>query len=443
MKITISATITIENPTPEIIEAVTRINTHNNPKYIQAQEQGRSTYKIDRYIEDYLVTDDLIAFPRGCFPQLELDMTGCMMVDRRTTYPVEIPQPTFVLRDYQKQVFDEIGDKQNGVIVAPTGAGKTVLGIELIARQQQRALILVHTKGLLRQWIERIASGLNIDPDSIGVIGNGKWAEGELITVAMLQTKTRNIDKASQLQYGLVLIDEAHHSPASTFAKVLDSLPAVYRYGLSATPQRRDGLEAMLYNRIGEKLCEIDKTTVESVGSIIPAQVKVFKTGIPVFVDSWNDYLTEITESEDRNQMIADLAIQASGKMPTLVLTDRVDHAQRLHALSGGVLLHGKLKKADREKNMQAANESHLTIGTTGLLGEGIDVSGWQCLILATPISSRGRLLQAIGRVIRPAEGKDMAFIADLVDDCGFSVSSFNKRKAVYHERGYRVGHAG
>lgn len=88
---------------------------------------------------------------------------------------------------------------------------------------------------------------------------------------------------------------------------------------------------------------------------------------------------------------------------------------------------------------MEKIAEHKITIGTVNLLGEGLDVSGWGVLIMATPISSKVRLLQAIGRVIRPHEGKQRGYVADLVDDHGFSIASHRKRLAIYEERSYRV----
>ncbi|MBT5230185.1 MAG: DEAD/DEAH box helicase [Methylococcales bacterium] len=443
MKIRISGTLEIQNPTEPVLANAKQINTHRNPKYEQARQNGRSTYNIETNIEDYVLDDDgTLTLPRGCFKNLAIQPEDYELTDQQTLVPITLPTPNFTLRGYQEKTLSDIDQQDSGVIVAPTGSGKTVIGIQLIANRQQKTLVLVHTKELLNQWRERISAAIASPIESIGIIGSGKWKEGEQITIGMIQTLTRNLDKVAELNYGLVIIDECHHLPAASFAKVMDTLPAKYRYGLSATPKRRDGLENMLYNRIGPKLAEIDKAVVEDVGGIITAQVKVFHTGIDVFVSSWADFLTEIIESDERNIFIANLAIKAAKKMPILILTDRVSHAEKLHAMTGGVLLHGQLKKSEREAGMQATESAAITIGTTSLLGEGVDVAGWQGLILATPLSGQGRLLQAIGRVIRPKEGKTMGFIADFVDECGFSVSSFRKRLAVYQDRGYLVGYA-
>ncbi|QEP42157.1 DEAD/DEAH box helicase [Ectothiorhodospiraceae bacterium BW-2] len=438
MRALLTGTIELITPPPEIERLARLINTHKNPKYQQAIEQGRQAWHIEPEIEDYATTDNGVILPRGCLHHLPI--APAEIDDQRQRYPVTIPEPTFSLRDYQVAVMHQIGDHDSGVIVAPTGAGKTTIGIALIATRGHRALILVHTKELLSQWRDRLAHGLGLAPEQIGIIGGGKWQIGEVATVATIQTLSKRLDGLTALPFGLILVDECHHIAAGTFAKVIDRLPAKYRYGLSATPERRDGLREMVYNHIGAKLAEIEKAVVESAGGIIPAVVKVFKTGFdPGQIESWAEFIDAITRSSERNRLIAELATGAAEKMQTLILTDRVSHAELLAELTGGLLLHGTLPKQQRIDAMQAAERAPLTIGTTGLLGEGVDISGWQALILATPLSGKGRLLQAIGRVIRPAQGKQKGFIADLADDCGFAGSSLKKRLTVYRERNYRV----
>ena len=429
MNVIIDSVLCIHKSDEKTFHDAVKANTHVNPKYAQAIEQRRSTFKVEKTINDYKVSGDILVIPRGY--SIEFDQ------DLRVTSTYDLYSFNAKLRDYQKQVMNEIGDKDQGVIVAPTGAGKTMLGMALIAKRKQRSLILVHTKELMNQWKGQIQSTLGIEA---GLVGGGKSDTDKPITVAMFQTLGRSIDKINVDDYGLVLIDECHHCPANTFAQVVDKLPAKYRYGLSATPERRDGLEGMLYNRIGPILSEISTNEVEAAGGIIPANITIFHTGFsPIITKGWSDYITCVIESEYRNKLIASIGKQAATEMPTLILTDRVEHAKVLHQITGGVLLHGQLNKSDRDMAMTAANTSSLTIGTTGLLGEGVDVSGWQALILATPLSSRSRLLQAIGRVIRSKEGKKKGFIADFVDNHPLSRSSYRKRHAVYLERSYTV----
>ena len=142
-----------------------------------------------------------------------------------------------------------------------------------------------------------------------------------------------------------------------------------------------------------------------------------------------------ITDSTERNLLILNLAQKTDGAV--LILVDRVAHAEHLSKMltllgTEHALAHGQLNKKDRENVMEQIKTAKLTIGTTSLLGEGLDISVWGTLILGAPISSEIKLLQAIGRIVRPANGKEKALVYDLKDDCAFSGSSFKKRFEIY-----------
>lgn len=270
-------------------------------------------------------------------------------------------------------------------------------------------------------------------------IGDGNWDDSAPITIGMIQTISKSLERVNGLSVGLVICDEVHHAPCNTFYEVLNRLPAKCRFGLSATPKRRDGLEMLIYRAIGHVLAEIPRGQVEACKSTVPAIVKVINTGFdPDGVDSWNDYLEAITHSERRNRGIISLIDPCK---PTLVITDRVEHAEKLWGLcikefgeDRCVLAHGKLPSSQRVDLMQRIKSAPITIGTTGLLGEGIDVSHWEVLIMASPISSEIKLMQAVGRCVRTAEGKDTATIYDLKDDCGFAGASLKKRLEIYRK---------
>jgi superfamily II DNA or RNA helicase len=269
-------------------------------------------------------------------------------------------------------------------------------------------------------------------------IGDGHWEIGDLITIGMVQTLASREEEAKALSnaFGLVLLDEGHHAPASTFFDVLGLLSSKYRYSVSATPNRRDGLEKMIYLCVGPILANIDKDEVEGMGSTVPVTVFSIKTGFkPGLLNSWSEYLDTLTTNTNRNMLIIDLVQQS--EEPTLVLVDRVAHAEQLSDMLNRravehVVAHGRIGKKDREIVMDKIKSAKVTVGTTSLLGEGLDVSCWAKLIMGAPISSEIKLMQAIGRIVRPDHGKERAFVYDLKDDCGFSGASFNKRMEIY-----------
>lgn len=167
----------------------------------------------------------------------------------------------FTLYDHQTKAIQDIGDKESGVIVAPSGSGKTVIGLNLIAKRQQPALILVHRQQLADQWLERIESFLGIPKAKIGQLSGRKKKIGDKITVAMIQSLVRLKDeKINELanKFGLIIVDECHHIPAKTFRDLISEFNAYYLYGLTATPKRKYNDEKLIYYYLGNVIATID-----------------------------------------------------------------------------------------------------------------------------------------------------------------------------------------
>lgn len=435
--------LTVCGADSRLVESIRKDNTYPNPARAEAERHGRPCHHLPRLIQTYREVAEGLIVSRGYLGDLlrvRLELYVAIQ-DRRTTALVGLTELDGVsLRDYQSRSVQAAVRYEQGIIQAPTGAGKTIIGLELLRRQGQRALILLHSRELLRQWREEIRRLLRIEA---GIVGGGQWIEGEAITLAMLQTLSRNPERTRELAkgYRLVLVDECHHIPAQTFGQVMAWMPCKYRYGLTATPHRRDGLHVLIHRVMGRTLARINQTEVQDMGGIVPAEIQVIDTGFdPGYVDGWGDFLAALTGDPSRNALIAGVARKHASKTPTLILTDRVEHAEALgRVCPGSVVAHGQMGAQARRDAFSDMQSASLTIGTTGLLGEGLDISRWAALVLATPISSRVRLLQAVGRVIRPETGKAKALIVDLADDHGLSGSSLNKRLTIYRERGYTV----
>ncbi len=165
----------------------------------------------------------------------------------------EVDSSKIIYRPYQARAVTKLVSKSpEGVLVAPAGSGKTVMGLSIIPLVGQPTLWLTHTGPLADQAIERAEAFLpNIG--KIGMIGRQKWDKGDILTVAMVQTLVRNPDKLLKMRddYGLVILDEAHHCPAATFMDVVSQLNSYYMYGLTATPYRRDKLEMLMFQYLG------------------------------------------------------------------------------------------------------------------------------------------------------------------------------------------------
>jgi superfamily II DNA or RNA helicase len=175
---------------------------------------------------------------------------------------------------------------------------------------------------------------------------------------------------------------------------------------------------------IGDKTAKITRAEVEDAGRIVWPNVETVATDYyyPLNDSSeWTAMVTDLIGDEARNRLIeAEVRARVSEKTRALVLTDRVSHANKLSIMLADlnpVVLTGELGKSERTDRMAKVRAgAPLTIATTHLLGEGIDVPGWDVLFLVSPIAGGPRTVQAVGRVARPAPGKDRATVVDFVD---------------------------
>jgi superfamily II DNA or RNA helicase len=381
-----------------------------------------------------------ISFPRGLYSKI---VSMGIPVDDITVDVV--PTTPFVLnarlRDYQIEAIDKVTSSRFGVLQAPTGSGKTIMGLAIASTLQQKTIFIVHTKTLLKQTVEEVEKMFGFTP---GIIGNGKF-EIKDFTVATIQTLSNRQIPANT--FGLAIFDECHHVPANSFLKIANSLKIKYMYGLSATPTRADGLTWALYATIGPTLHKIARNTLVQNNSIVPPKVIYVQTPYMPSknFDAWDvaAHLNDVSECPIRNGFIVDYiksVLDNNTSTKPVILTDRVNHVEYLaHVLAkyNPILYHAQLGTKQQRTALDAIKGSGggFTIATYGAIGEGFDVPLWDTLFLATPFSSEARLIQVIGRVSRPAPGKTSSFVYDFVDIRDEVLSSrAEKRKRTYDQ---------
>lgn len=454
MKIEIGAEIKISEvggirSHENLMKEIEKVNTFPNPQHAENERMGYSNWGTPWTLELFRWEDRVLILPRGFYSDL-IDILNEMQISiadiewdnvtvRRN---VRFPDLKDVhLREYQVRAIENLSTHTQGCLVSPTGSGKSLIGIEIMRRKGQKSLVIVHRSDLAHQWQQVIFQVLGLKS---GFIGSGHWIIGDQITIAMIQSISSMREEFQEIsnQFGLVLVDECHHVPANSFYNILSMIPARYRYGLSATPKRRDGLDMLIYRAIGPCIANVDRSEVEELGATVPVNVQCVNTGFdPGPVESWNGYLQAITESLERIEVVI---VCIRSMKHTLILVDRIEHAQIIFKIlkfrgADCVLVHGQMKKKERTEAVEMMKKAHITVGTTGLLGEGLDVSAWEVLILASPISSEIKLLQAIGRVVRFHPGKESALVYDLKDDCAFAGASFKKRLKIYNDNNIKV----
>jgi superfamily II DNA or RNA helicase len=450
LTITIKENLRLENVPPELMEVLVEKLQFVNPKWLENERMGRWNRGTPRLLKFYdRVGRSGLWIPRGYIRHL---IDRCrrqgikFRIDdrRRTLAAVDF---TFKgrLKPFQKDAVDAMLAKDFGTLSSATGSGKTVMALYIVARRRQPALIIVHTKELASQWVERIATFLGIAPEAVGLIGGGRKVVGGKITVALVQSLYKCADEVAK-NIGFLLVDECHRCPSRTFTEAVSNFDSQFMLGLSATPYRRDDLSKLIFWHLGDMHHQVEKSRLIASGDVLPARVTFRETGFTTRFDPVNEYsrmLAELATDTDRNLLIAlDVAAEAARDTGVcLILSDRKAHCENLQALLRyrfklqSELLTGDLDSNERQKVLQRLNrgEVRILIATGQLIGEGFDCKDLTTLFLATPIKFSGRLVQYLGRVLRPAAGKKYARVFDYVDvQVETLKKDANARKRVY-----------
>lgn len=449
LTITVSSDLRLEGGPAALLEDLTQRLTFVNPKWLENDRMKRWNRGTPKVLKFYDRVKGGLRIPRGYLRQLILqcrrDGIDHQVIDHRNRLT---PVPfTFhgALRDFQRQAVDAMRLRDFGTLCAPTGSGKTVMALAMVAQRRQPALVVVHTRDLAEQWVDRITTFLGIPPAEIGIMGGGSKTIGDRVTVALVQTLVKCAEELAP-RVGFLLVDECHRCPSRTFTEAVTAFDCRYMLGLSATPWRRDNLSRLIFWHLGDVHHEVDKRDLVASGDILDADIFFRETDFSPFYNPVSEYskmLSELTRDDVRNRMIADdVAAEAALMAGTcLVLSDRKQHCETLQSLIRFrhhlpcELLTGDLPAAERRDVIErlGRGEVRIVVATGQLMGEGFDCPDLTTLFLATPVKFSGRVLQYLGRVLRPAPGKRRARVFDYVDaKVDVLVSAARSRKRVY-----------
>jgi len=427
-----------------LLAALQQKLTIDNPKYHAAKKYGRWVGKnFKQKLFFYELDETGIIFPRGFAAQaVALCKThmgrGPSIEDLRRRLPEVDFSFHGELRPYQKKAVDDILRKHFGVLVAGTGSGKTVMALEVIAQRHQPTLILVHNRELMYQWEERVRQFLGI---RAGLIGDAKY-DIQHLSVAIVNTARKKLDELTPC-FGHLIVDECHRVPATLFTEVVKRFDSYFMLGLSATAYRReDGLTRLIYLHMGDRTHQVDPKKLAESGAVLKPEFVQKSTGFKyVFRGNYQALMNSLTKNEGRNQQIADdIDAEARGREGTiLVVSDRVAHCQKLAALLAekglqASVLTGKQPASERTAIVESLHrgEVKVLVSTLQLVGEGFDAAGLTTLFLTTPIKFTGRLQQVIGRILRPAAGKQPKVIDYVDEHVGVLRNSARIRRQAY-----------
>lgn len=411
--------------------------TFANPKVGELIRMGYSIWKVPKKIVCYKKLKSGYFLPLGFGPRLRQYVADegneLIIDDKRIEKKIKKIKHHIELKNEQREAMEKILSYNRCILEAKPGFGKTMLGIYAMSEKKQKTIIIVHTRSLLQQWQKRLLDFCELEENEIGMIGEGKWKVGERVTIASYQTLLSRGTKDLKNEFGMVIVDECHHVPANTFAKVVRGLAAKYCLGLTATPFRKDRLDKLMNFYIG-KIIPTSKLSTDSENNFLPQnkiKTNLFWRTTDLLIEDWemkeySELGSLLTADPDRLKLIVDdvrMAARKDGKI--IVLSERVGHAEALYALIMQelpkvkmVLVTGQMKKNEREKLFEEikANKYSIMVATGGVVGEGFDWPALDHLFLTFPFSWRGKLIQYVGRVQRAFAGKKEAFVYDYVD---------------------------
>jgi superfamily II DNA or RNA helicase len=433
------------------IQFFKRLASIINPEFYKKQNMRVSTYGISRIIELYEETHEDILIPIGLLENVlkSLDENHILyeVHDLRSN-----PQINYNLKflgdltNEQENVLKDVLHKPQGVIVAPTGFGKTVLGIALISKLKLKTLIIVNRVKLAQQWEFQIKKFTNTK--DVGKLYDNYNELGSSIDIVTIQSLAayEDIDEITK-NYGLIMIDEAHHVASPSYERVIRKFCSKHIIGLTATLKRSDGLESIVTTMIGPLITEvlIDSKKIRRLLTVRLTGFKVTSSNEITINDSYQ----KLYENKERNEMIInDIKASFEMKKNILVLTDRMSHIDILEKEISKItnqllVVHGRLKtkeKNDFNEKLINQKEPFIILATGKYIGEGFDDDRLDTLFLTMPFRWKGTLQQYVGRLNRERQDK---FEIQVYDYADISVRYFSnmylERLKGYRKMGYEI----
>ena len=344
------------------------------------------------------------------------------------------------------KVIDTLNSKGGGILSLGTGFGKTTCALYILSKLKVKTLIIVHKEFLMNQWIERIQQFLpsamigKIQQNKIDVVGKD-------IVIAMLQSiSLKTYDDNVFNGFGFTIIDETHHICSKTFSKALFNVTTKYVLGLSATPERKDGLSKVLYWFIGDIIFSAYRKNEKNVQVLVkhylhdsysndPPLNSMRKINLPQIIN-------QVTELEDRsNQILEEVYKCLYDKRKIILLTDRRNHCFYLHNKaieSNHPFTFGLYIGGMKQSQLKENEKCDIIFATFSLANEGLDIPQLNTLILASPKTD---IVQSVGRILRESGDtkSHVPLVIDFVDAYGPLVNQFYKRKQFYNKTGFNI----
>ena len=451
-----------EHLPPGLCNRLVRLAAFQNPEFYRAQAMRLPTFGKPRVIHCAEDGPKYLALPRGCLAETQdllssLGIEATLRDERFGGTPLDVSFHG-ELRPGQQLAADAMAAHDIGVLAATTAFGKTVLAAWLIARRSVNSLILVHRQQLMEQWVERLATFLDVPAKSIGRLGGGRKTLTGRIDVGLMQSLIRKgVVHDCVGSYGHLVIDECHHLPASSFELVARRAKARYVTGLSASITRKDGHQPIIFMQCGPVRYRVSARQ-QAASQPFTHHVLVRPTGfrapeLPTANSraEFQQLYKALTEAPARNQMICSDVIAAvqAGRFP-LVLTERTEHLEHLATQLSAAIPHlitfqGGMGKKQLRAAMASLGkvpeaQPRVLLATGRYIGEGFDEPRLDTLFITLPVSWRGTIAQYVGRLHRLHEDKREVQVYDYADlDVPMLARMFDRRCVGYEAAGYTI----
>ncbi|MGJ0323325.1 TOTE conflict system archaeo-eukaryotic primase domain-containing protein [Aliarcobacter cryaerophilus] len=424
----------IQSLSKSFISKLKSFASFENPQIKLLLSLRKPLYNTPKYLKGYEESSEFLTLPRGLkeklFEYLNYNLVKYKIIDNRVFEKIETNRILFTLRAEQEDAIKEILKYDSSICVAPPGFGKTLIGAKIFEQRAVKTLIIVNKNMLLDQWISRFVDYFGYKKSDIGFLGKSQNRLNGNIDIATMQS-LNNIPELVE-SYTQVIVDECHHIPALTFEQIVKNFKGKYILGLSATPNRKDELDPILYQQLGNISYEYKKPKTHT------NRLLVIKTEFTSSADNYAAIINELVSNEDRNRQIVK-TIKENIDRKILLLSDRIEHLNLLENILKEekidfVSVHGSQNKKEQVENMQKVKTSSLILATSSFFGEGIDFPHLNTIIFATPISFYGRLIQYLGRIGR---GNQECLAIDFLDSKNAMLNSTYKKRL----EGYKAMH--
>ena len=446
MNITIANNIQIKEPTNELLEWANNNLIVDNPLYKQLKLLGKEDTIRFRHIPEkmklFSTRGTTITLPFGTlyaiWPLIK-EQPMVLNFNQNNDISIKNDMPTLEPYDYQEKAIQAMIKAKGGVLVSSCGSGKTFMGIEIVRRLGRKTLWLCHTGDLLRQAKQDFE---NQYPNvKIGLTTEGELNIGEDVTISTIQTLINIDPDLYKNEFDIVVCDECAHVTSSPtqmkmFGTILSNIPARYKFGLTATPYRSDGMVKSMYAYIGcnpqgefNPTYKIDSSETKKINALHQRvdinsgydMDKMYELYDSSGMINYNNLINELSSNDERNNKICAniIKLQKEGRKQ-VVLCSRVNQCESLveKLKNEGIsaeLCVGKVSNKKRNEILNGLNWDVL-VATYALLKEGISIKELDTLHMVTPIKDPATVVQCAGRIERYLPNKKTPIIFDYVD---------------------------